>query len=118
MHKTQTDYANAKARHEAAVKLFTAMTAHLAYPDDVESPEWEWTFNAEEVIREECKLFTLGELRTESEDRLIAWSLDVARKTAQGNPEGLNSITFLESNAWRPSLRKELLGIATRLTPR
>ncbi len=115
MHNTQTDYTMQLARYNTAVASFNVESAHLVYPDDSDSPEWDVVFDAEEVIRHECHLDTLWALRTESEDRLIAWSLTIARETARGDAGVVIHLDFLEGNAWKPTVRKQLLDLALRL---
>lgn len=115
MHSTQTDYAMQLARHDVATKTFGSKSAHLVYPENADSPEWERVFDAEEAIRTECHLDVITDLRSESEDRLIAWQLGVAREEAHGDAKALTDLDFIEESAWKPNVRERLLDLAMRL---
>ncbi len=115
MSPAQRAYLLARAAYDAATAEATRRTTGMPTGTDEEFEVWN---DACEAAREDLGIGRLSDLLDAAEVALLAWSFEVARKTAAGDTAALATIAHVEANIGKPLhiiTRRKTIDIALRL---
>lgn len=116
MSPAQTAYLLARASYDAAIAESNRRTNGMPSETDEEFEAWN---DACEAAREDLGIGRLSDILDAAEAHMLAWSFEVARKTAAGDAAALTTIEHIAANINKPLhlvTRRKAIDLALRLT--